>query len=823
MTIKHSNPTRPRTYSTHGVVHQVRAHSPYNFVSLPDNVVQAQPPLDLNTFKDGLSGTIHCKLTTKSPTYIRGMLELLDYKTLKEKTPAELTDADKQKMSPFFHKTVRLSPCIPGSSLRGMLRSLVEVISYSRVRWVADDQAFFYRTLALPNDQRLNKNLDPRSTNYRDIMKNVRGGVIHWRDNQWQIQPSPLPDPDVFYDNIPFFQVENELAKKMSSKLDNFRNTRFNSPSLSPLPYPEIGLSAEKDEIIEYRNRTRIVIQKNRVKMISEATVKPTTVYEETGEGIIQHDDHAPLSLIGYLMPSGNMMENRDYGESRRHYHAVILKPDPTNINGWKPIEPQAIKDYLDNLTDFQKQRLGPNGVLVKGRPVFYVDDPNNPEIIYFGHSPHFRIPVRTDGWENHSADKRKRASKVSDFIPVSALGFPVPDLTDVIFGWTEEKSNNTRVPLLGPPGQSKGRISVSDARCISTENLYVEPTPQTPKILGGPRPSAFQNYLTQDRQKGHNPDSKSSLAHYGTSPEETTIRGTKRYHHQGNRPEFSTRGEGSQYTKIRALNSNVEFEFEIHFSQLRDEELGALLWALSLPAGDGNEYYHKIGMGKPYGMGSVRIDHSLTLINRQDRYTKLFTDDMSAWHTGTEVVAKTPTLEGGGESALHTEQTYLGAFEKFILGRINPGASRLVQLKRIQELLAMHRWPGPPASETQYQPLAEFKHIPVLPDPICVSTRAGDKDNDCPDTADPATAGAPPRRLQLYDQFADVPVIGIEPEGDHPGYYLQLPNYPESRIFLPFQKHQPRLELNQKLNIQLKKQELITDGSTFFECELLS
>ncbi len=814
MTVKHSNPTRPRTYrDREKVEHQVRAHAPYNFVSLPEDVVQAQPPLNLNTFKHGLSGTIHCKLTTKSPTYIRGMLQLSDYKTLREKTPAELTEDDKINMSPYFHKTVRLSPCIPGSSLRGMLRSLVEVISYSRVRWVADDQAFFYRTLALPNDQRLNKNLDPRSTNYRDIMKNVRGGVIHWRDNQWQIQPSPLPDPDVFYDNIPFFQVENELAKKMSSKLDNFRNTRFNSPSLSPLPYPEIGLSAEKDEIIEYRNRTRIVIQKNRVKMISEATVKPTTVYEETGEGIIQHDDHAPLSLIGYLMPSGNMMENRDYGQSRRHYHAVILKPDPTNMNGWKPIEPQAVKDYLDNLTDFQKQRLGPNGVLVEGRPVFYVDDPNNPEIIYFGHSPHFRIPVRTDGWEKHSADKRKRASKVSDFIPVSALGFPVPDLTDVIFGWTEEKSKNTQVPLLGPPGQSKGRISVSDARCVSTENLYVQPAPQTPKILGGPKPSAFQNYLTQDKEKGHDPDSKFFLAHYGTSPEETTIRGTKRYHHQGNRPEYSTVGEGSQYTKICALNPNVEFEFEIHFSQLRDEELGALLWALTLPAEDGNKYYHKIGMGKPYGMGSVRIDHTLTLINRQDRYSKLFTDDMTVWNTG---------KEPDPNKNKKREEECIKAFEAYVLGRINPGASHLVQLKRIQELLAMHRWPGPPASQTQYLPLAEFKHMPVLPDPICVAARAGDNDKICSEPRDPSPVGAPPRRLQLFDQFKDVPVVRIEPEGDHPGYYFQVPNYPDCRFLLPLRKDQPPIKLEQKLNIQLMKWVISTDGSLFFECEVI-
>lgn len=806
MTVKHSNPTKPRTYrDRERVEHQVRAHAPYNFVSLPEDVVQAQPPLNLNTFKDGLSGSIHCKLTTKSPTYIRGMLQLSDYKTLREKTPAELTEDDKINMSPYFHKTGPLSPCIPGSSLRGMLRSLVEIISYSRVRWIADDQAFFYRTVAV-ND-------DPRSNNYRGVMQNVRGGVIDWRDNQWQIQPSQLPNPSVFHPHIHYFQIKNELAVKVSPDLQEFPDVKFNKPNPTILPYKEIRFEAIREEHNEWRNGRNIVIQKNRVKKISKATDQPTTVYEETNQGIVPRDNHAPLLSIGFLMTSGNMMENRDYGNSPRHYHAVILKPDPNNHTGWKPIDPQAVRVYLDSLTDFQKERLGPNGVLVKGRPVFFVDDPKSAEIIYFGHSPNFRIPARTDQWADRSADGRRPASKVSDFVPVSALGFPVPDLTDVIFGWTEEKSNNKQVPWLGPPGQFKGRISVSDARCVSTENLYVEPAPQTPKILGSPKPSAFQNYLSQDKEKGHNPDAKDSLAHYGTNPEQTAIRGTKGYFHQGNRPEYSTTGEGSQYTKIRALNPNVVFEFEIHFSQLREEELGALLWALTLPADDRNKYYHKIGMGKPYGMGSVRIDHTLTLINRQHRYSKIFTDDISAWNTGEE-----PDPELNNKK----EKECIEAFEAYILGRINPGASRLVQLKRIQELLAMHRWPGPPTSQTQYLPLADFKHMPVLPDPICVAARAGDNDKICSEPRDPSPVGAPPRRLQLFDQFKDVPVVRIEPEGDHPGYYFQVPNYPDCRFLLPLRKDQPPIKLEQKLNIQLMKWVISTDGSLFFECEVI-
>jgi len=673
MAVIHSNPKYPNR----------TAHAPYNFVSLPEDVVQAQQPLlPLNTYKDGISGRIHCTMTTCSPTYVRGMLSQDLYDKLKDK---ELTDEDKKKIAPFFTTKGKDHPCIPGSSIRGMLRSLVEIVSYSRIRWVSNEQAFFYRMLATG---------DPLSQQYRNFSKQIRGGVVHKTLGGWEITQSPKPiEVNREFDyRLPHFVVDNKQVTEMIPELSDFRVYSYNEPQDKPhqLIYRQISFNAEKVSFIA-RGRTFYI---NRLTDVG--------------------DVNSGLTYNGYLLSSGNMLENQSEEDrarripTMRHNHAVILEPGE-NAPSF-PIDPKAAEAYKDNLTEFQKKRLGKNGVLVDGRPVFFVPPTGrNGAVIFFGHSPNFRIPACVHSHVSH----------IRDFIPKSALGCEEPDMTDVIFGWTEEKD-------LGPKGQHKGRIRVSDAhflQCNNPNGLWYETEPVAPKILASPKPSAFQNYLCQDENKDHDPDRKPSIAHYGTDPEETQIRGTKFYWAKGESPDFKEpdtdeiRSKNSQYTRIEPLNPDVTFEFDIHFDQLRPEELGALCWVLDLPD---EHYQHRIGMGKPHGMGVVKIKPELYIINREQRYQALFRD--GEWFSA----------ETQKEMA-----EFKGKFEKFVLGRINPNSQSLADEFRIKELLAMLTWQpgqfenGNPnwRNATEYMTLEEFKERPVLPDPL----RVMDKVNHVP------------------------------------------------------------------------------------------
>ncbi len=335
---------------------------------------------------------------------------------------------------------------------------------------------------------------------------------------------------------------------------------------------------------------------------------------------------------------------------TRRKNQMLILEPAPGKEI---PISAQAIEDYKLSLTPFQQEQLtawgGRDwGCLRDGAPVFYVWTGREKEVVYFGHSPNFRLPVRLPG-SNH-------ASNPIDFVPENLRADELIDMTDALFGWTPE-----------PGGKRKdscaGRLFFSDGKLLSdSTNLWYRKETVIPRVLSGPKATTFQHYLAQDRESGHDPDRKASLAHYGTPRTETQIRGRKQYWHRGRDPQIEAsekeRQHERQLTRIQPLNAGVRFRFRVSFENLRDEELGALLWALQPCGEEGKQYVHKLGMGKPLGMGAVEIDQlNLCLTDRSNqRYKRLFTEAGGDWETGADSASP---------------ETYKLAFEEFLIARL--------------------------------------------------------------------------------------------------------------------------------------------------------
>ncbi|MDM8518202.1 type III-E CRISPR-associated gRAMP effector Cas7-11, partial [Desulfobacterales bacterium HSG16] len=92
-------------------------------------------------------------------------------------------------------------------------------------------------------------------------------------------------------------------------------------------------------------------------------------------------------------------------------------------------------------------------------------------------------------------------------------------------------------------------------------------------------------------------------------------VPGRKFYvHHQGwkkvvekseNKDESKKEPKTENNRTVQALAPEQEFCFEVRFDNLRDWELGLLVYALNLETG----LAHKLGMGKPLGFGSVQIN----------------------------------------------------------------------------------------------------------------------------------------------------------------------------------------------------------------------
>ncbi|MGQ9742421.1 TIGR03986 family type III CRISPR-associated RAMP protein, partial [Chloroflexus sp.] len=296
---------------------------------------------------------------------------------------------------------------------------------------------------------------------------------------------------------------------------------------------------------------------------------------------------------------------------------------------------------------------------------------------------------------------------------------------------------------------------------------------PIVPKILAGPKPTTFQHYLTQhapdpqeqERDRNGNPKLVRERDDY-TDPTKSVIRGHKLYWHKGPitvadvqealdklRNEHGREKEhDTQHTQMRPVAAGVRFRWRIHFENLSDEELGALLWALTLPGEPGKAYRHSIGMGKPYGMGAIKIDVNLLLENRKQRYAQLF--DGENWQEG-----KT--------TATDRIPAFVDAFDLFIRSRIGAAQwKRLAEVERIQMLLRMLEWPGPDPALTRYMEIErqdprirrgkinEYKDRPVLPDPLHVDP-AG-RTRSSPAMRPPAAKGAELSQPASIDEVSE-------------------------------------------------------------------
>lgn len=654
------------------------ARAPYNFVPLPEAMVDARPPLDQDTYADGYTGWIDLTIETCSPTYVRGMLTEEQYNRQGKTKPDALTEEEKKERAPFFStgdETVEghPAPVIPGSSLRGMVRTLVEVIGHGRMRWVGPEPTFTFRAVAAQAN-------DPLRDPYRDIVgafaRNVYAGYLKQTEDKWSIQPAYRPQDQGWAERGSFLKVKERLIP--SGAISKF--TPFNDKDYKPGWYP-VSFDAG--------NRSG---KRGKYTAITDITDRRTVG-----------------KYRGVLVCSGNMLEvDKGTTKSPRKNHALILEPNPKASP--IQIDDQAVKDYLAGLTPFQKDELGAwsneKGCLKDGAPVFYVAE--GKKVIYFGHSPNFRIPARL-----HGSD---RAATPDDFVPANLKTKPTPDLADAIFGWVEEKNNHNQ--RYGPEGQRAGRVFFGDAHFTdaSGDGVWYSDSPITPHVLAGPKPTTFQHYLTQDADSGHNPDDKKSLAHYGTNSQETQIRGYKFYWVKGKKLDLEAshkeREHESQLSRIMPVNAGVKFRSRVHFEQLREEELGILLWALQLPGPQADGYRHRLGMGKPLGMGVMKLTSNLTLTDRKVRYKSLF--DSAKWTEADRSADPEP---------------FLKTIETFLLEERGVASDKtsLAEVPRIQDLLTLLTWHEGDdewLDKTRYLEIEhsdngnEYTDRPVLPTP---------------------------------------------------------------------------------------------------------
>ena len=166
------------------------------------------------------------------------------------------------------------------------------------------------------------------------------------------------------------------------------------------------------------------------------------------------------------------------------------------------------------------------------------------------------------------------------------------------------------------------GRVFFEDAKNYKPE-MIDNGNPVTLKAFGEPHPTLTTFYL-DNIEKNYNENK-------GVS-----IRGRKFYWHHEDKIEIpfseyrksvempKVKNKNGKYENEFAYNSslelmdiNNEFEFNVNFENLTDEELGVLVYAIELEDG----LLHKIGKGKAFGFGSCKIEIKEFLLENKDKY----------------------------------------------------------------------------------------------------------------------------------------------------------------------------------------------------------
>ena len=549
------------------------ATTPYNFVPLAKKVHEGQQPPDADRFHgDRHTGWFDLEISTLTPTYIR--------------EARRVEDSEEGEPSGFFWgiRNDKIVPLIPGSSLRGVVRSLFEILTCSRMDFISS-RRLFYRSFA--------STVRNFADHYQDEYHRDRlvAGVLVREGQDWYLHVSDESTTKAATTTAP--PVGGPVNQH-----HGFLLVERSDPGLSTVP----DASGTVHWDLARTNRT--------VNEVFDYKVQRTG--DDANLGISPHSTSVEKAAVtssgdleGWLVAPGKDIQPR-------HYYHVILKPQQSSRK--YRVSHDVMEDYLSWGQMAHGARFGTKRAprkLKEEEPAFAILNENLKEVDVIG--ANLMMPLR------YGKSITDVASQTQDD------GSTDLDMAQAVFGRvTDERDRGNpsdgQQPQKGDFAIVKSRVFVGDAVCTEDDpwlkgGLQVK----VPDVLSGPKPTAFQTYL----QQGSDPRNQNLWDSRGAQ-----LRGRKHYWHRSSAAANSTLHDyppsgasDTQITRITPVRENVVFRGRIRFENLSNEELGALYASIQLPEG----LAHKIGMGKNLGLGSARLRITkTTLLNMPARFCSL-------------------------------------------------------------------------------------------------------------------------------------------------------------------------------------------------------
>ncbi len=513
------------------------------------------------------------------------------------------TKADPEKgIYPQFVRDLYGRKIIPGSTMRGMIRNNVQILSMSDVGGDVDDVSLLFRAVAT--------GIKTERKRYGDILgskqvlidnhqvgalMNVRAGYITMKNGKYVIYGTRKKGlPNLGAMNYYVLNERTLIEGHLRNKMDRSFSFFFDDPR--KYLQHDSGERFRKDLKTDFRGRTTVHYRgkqnKNYLPYFEKVGYRLSGVRNVIGVCRRGEDDKVPVGYEkGYVISSGIMQEKK----------AIYIIPE-ADMDEKKAVVIQD-KDIQSYKIDFEKKKkldgakqtrffaLPEEGQI---KPVFYVVLGDR---TYFGFTPRLRL-----FYDHTTAENLK-----------GKLGHTgnTDDFASSMFGFSRNKSSY------------KSKVSFSDAVMVGEKEPADGLDPlykNVPVILAEPKSSSVADYLKQDGTEVVNT--------YNTDSFE--LRGNKQYwlHKKADdHPTVNMEKQAKMVTYLNPVRPGTTFRGKIRFHNLTKEELGLLLWSVRLEENS----WMNIGQAKPYGYGAVKvtIDH-VNRMNPEKAYDLMsFTTDI--------------------------------------------------------------------------------------------------------------------------------------------------------------------------------------------------
>lgn len=514
--------------------------APYNFVPFHSKVVKVekeQMAVHDKLQEELLSGEIEYKIIAKTPVFVDNGT---DHSFVKDEYGRIM---------------------IPGSSMRGLIRSNAQILGLSGFSDDIDDYQLMYRIVAKGTEKEkydgiLGAKLMPIGNGKSiSILKEVKAGYLKNENGKLIIYKTDVDSIKKELGKTNYYVISERIISENIESYPFFQN------------HPECTQYDIENGFIKSGNTYKGKENSNYIPFYQEVSYEIKNLNR-----VVNIGEPGVYSKKGYLLGSGFMQNKK----------ALYVIPE---INFEKENIEISETDKKSFMIDYEKRINSLKGQNHKNveffnlpkeselKPVFYVE---MGERTYFGFTPRLRL------FYEHSVKE----------------GYPLDD---------DETTFDYAKSLFGTSNKNhsfRSKVSFSDAVIIKNKGVDTSKT----LILAEPKPTSYGDYLVQDGEKDIT---------YNNS--DFRMRGIKQYWLHEKIENITVNGNNKNVgSEVKPLKEGTEFRGKVRFRNLTPAELGLLLWSMELTP----DSMMNIGKGKAYGLGVIKLsDVKLNVMDYSKAY----------------------------------------------------------------------------------------------------------------------------------------------------------------------------------------------------------